>query len=135
MDSDQRTLVFVYGTLKRGCSNHNQMAGQEFVAEARTPPGYRLFVVADYPGMVRDPTDTRGVAGELWSVDAKKLAELDRFEGVPEKLYRRDPLPLQAPHDQVSAHGYLYLRTVRGRRPLTDGNWPLPLGPTQSTSG
>ena len=136
METDQGTLVFIYGTLKRGCSNHGRMAGQQFIAEARTPPGYRLFVVADYPGMVRDPTDKRGVVGELWSVDAAKLADLDRFEGVPEKLYRRESIVLQAPHDQVPAQVYLYLRTVRGRRPLVDGNWPFPLRPpTQPPSG
>ncbi|MCF3648399.1 gamma-glutamylcyclotransferase family protein [Synoicihabitans lomoniglobus] len=125
----ERTLVFVYGTLKRGASNHTVMAGQQFVGEARTPPGHRLFVVADYPGLVRDPTDTRGVQGEVWSVDADALRTLDRFEGVEEKLYRRGPIPLLPPFDTASVDGYFYLRTVRGRRPLVDGVWPVRVVP------
>jgi gamma-glutamylaminecyclotransferase len=116
--------VFIYGTLKRGCSNQRLMANQVLVGEAHTVPGYRLFVVADYPGMVRVATDHRGVVGELWSVDPATLVKLDQFEGVPEKLYRRDPILLQSPHDELSVQTYLYLRTVSGRRPLIDGNWP-----------
>ena len=34
--------LFVYGTLKRGGSNHAQLAGQKFIAEAHTMPGYTL---------------------------------------------------------------------------------------------
>jgi len=118
-------LVFVYGTLKRGAHNHAVLAGQTLVAAARTVPGYRLYVVADYPGMVKDAADRVGVAGEIWSVDDKALARLDAFEGVPEQLYRRAPIPLQPPHDTQPVDGYLYLRNVRGRRILTDGNWPV----------
>jgi gamma-glutamylaminecyclotransferase len=119
------TFVFVYGTLKRGGTNHHVLAHQTFVADARTPPGYRMFVVADYPGMVRDRTDQRGVAGEIWSVDAPTLLALDDLEGVAEKLYRRDPIPLLPPHDQLPVQGYIYLRNTRGRRPLVDGIWPI----------
>jgi len=36
------TRIFVYGTLKRGGRNHHFMAGQQFVGEARTAPGYTL---------------------------------------------------------------------------------------------
>ena len=34
-----KTLLFVYGTLKRGCRNHANLVGQRFVGEARTVPG------------------------------------------------------------------------------------------------
>ena len=37
------TLVFVYGTLKRGGENHRWIAQQQFVAEASTAPLYRLY--------------------------------------------------------------------------------------------
>ena len=77
--------------------------------------------------MVRDIADKRGVQGELWSVDAAKLAELDAFEGLPEKLYRRDRIMLTSPHEKLSAQTYLYLRNTRGRRPFVDGNWPTSL--------
>jgi gamma-glutamylaminecyclotransferase len=120
------TVLFIYGTLKRGCTNHSLLVDQKFIGPASTVPGYRLFLVADYPGLVRDKTDHRGVQGELWSVDSAKLTELDAFEGIPEKLYRRESVMLASPHEKLAAQTYLYLRTTRGRRPFVDGNWPLP---------
>ena len=124
MSRSAPTTLFIYGTLKREASNHAVIADQEFLGEARTVAGYRLFVVANYPGLVRDPTDHRGVAGELWSVAPDALARLDAFEGVPEELYRRDRIKLVAPHENVVAETYYYLRNTRGRRPIVGGSWP-----------
>lgn len=118
------TLLFVYGTLKRGASNHPVLADQTYVGDASTVPGYRLFLVADYPGMVRDPADQRGVRGEIWSVSDNALRRLDAFEGVPERLYRRDRVPLTSPHEHLAVESYLYLRNIRGRRPIISGAWP-----------
>jgi len=118
------TLLFIYGTLKRGGTNHRVIADQNYLGEARTRPGYRLFIVADYPGLVRDQSDQRGVLGEIWSVNPPKLDELDAFEGVAEKLYRRDPIPLLPPYDTRNVQTYLYLRPVRGRHPIIGGCWP-----------
>lgn len=112
------TRLFVYGTLKRGCKNHRHLAGQSYVGEARTVPGYRLHDLGDYPGMVADPSDTAGVTGELWTVDAAALLHLDDFEGVHEGLYTREAVPLIAPHDQLRAHTYLYAGDVASRPAL-----------------
>ena len=120
-----RTLLFVYGTLKRGASNHCVIADQVYVGDARTPPGYRLYLVADYPGLVRDPADRRGVQGEIWSVNPTALQRLDAFEGIPEKLYRRDSIPLLPPDQETIVQTYFYLRNIRGRRPIVSGNWPV----------
>ena len=43
------TRVFVYGTLKRGGSNHSFLAGQRYLGPARTPPGFTLHSLGDYP--------------------------------------------------------------------------------------
>lgn len=112
------THVFVYGTLKRGCKNHRQIAGQTYVGDARTAPGYRLYDLGDYPGMVVDPSDTEGVVGELWSVTPEALARLDDFEGVEEGLYRRAPVVLLPPRDDVVAYTYLYAKDLAGRPAL-----------------
>ncbi len=116
------SLLFVYGTLKRGGSNHGQLAGQKFVGPARTATGYRLFLLEGYPGMVPWQADQEGVVGELWDVTDAALPQLDAFEGVPEGLYRREPVPLQPPHQAADA--YLYARSIEGR--LDVGNeWPV----------
>jgi gamma-glutamylcyclotransferase (GGCT)/AIG2-like uncharacterized protein YtfP len=109
------TLVFVYGTLKRGGSNHHHLAGQEFVAPARTGPGYRLYQLGEYPGLVASPGATAAITGEVWSVDDACLAALDRLEGTAEGLYARVPVALEGSFNPGAVQAYLYLRDVGGR--------------------
>lgn len=116
------TLLFVYGTLKRGCCNHEQMAGQTFVGAARTLPGYRLYDLGGYPAIVSHPEDRDGVVGEVWSVDADALRQLDYFEGVHEGLYRREPIPLQAPFNEQRIDGYVSVLPIVGR-PEVGSEW------------
>lgn len=77
------TLIFVYGTLRRGGSNHFRMDGCEFVGTA-TVTG-TLHRVAWFPGLVLDP-DGRTVSGEIYRTTHDRLPALDDYEG-PE--YRR----------------------------------------------
>jgi gamma-glutamylaminecyclotransferase len=109
------SLIFVYGTLKRGCRNHAYLGGQGFVGEARTAPGFRLFDLGEYPGMVPHPDDRDGVIGEVWSVDAAALARLDVLEGTAENLYERKAIPLLPPFAAREVETYLYLGGIEGR--------------------
>jgi gamma-glutamylaminecyclotransferase len=127
-------LIFVYGTLKRGGSNHAQLAGQTYLGPARTQPGFTLYSLGEYPGLVATPAtapaDCEGVSGELWSVDAAALARLDAFEGIHEGLYARVParlaaFPATVPADDAArAELYLYLGEIAGR-PLLGSFWPV----------
>jgi gamma-glutamylaminecyclotransferase len=117
-------LVFVYGTLKRGGSNHAHLAGQRYLGDARTAPGFTLYSLGDYPGLVHAATDTAGVSGELWQVDAPCLAALDHLEGVAEGLYARVPIQLATPPGEQIVETYLYLGSITGRQPL-GSIWPV----------
>ena len=116
------TPVFVYGTLKQGGSNHRYLAGQHFLGMAQTVPGYRLFEVGGFPGMIPWSNDSHGVTGEVWSVSASRLAELDLLEGIAEKLYRREPVPLQPPFAKLRVETYLYEPSLEGRIEI-GGTW------------
>lgn len=118
------TRVFVYGTLKRGGDNHAHLAYQQFLGEARTPPGYTLYSLGDYPGMVRAADDTAGVTGELWVVDDSCLQQLDLLEGVAEGLYERVSIKLATPADAQPVETYLYLGNVTGR-PALGSEWKV----------
>lgn len=116
------TLLFVYGTLKRGCSNHAQMSGAEFVASARTVAGYRLYDLGGFPALAARADDRIGVAGEIWSVNASVLARLDRFEGVHEGLYQRAPIALLAPFADQNVDAYFPALDPIGR-PEVGAEW------------
>ncbi|MEO6874801.1 MAG: gamma-glutamylcyclotransferase family protein [Opitutaceae bacterium] len=116
------TLIFVYGTLKRGGNNHHSLAGQTFLGEARTPPGFRLYHLDGYPGMIAQADDHDGVTGEVWSVDQTCLAQLDLLEGLVEGLYRRVPAKLMPPFADRPIETYVYARSVEGR-PALGSTW------------
>lgn len=85
--------IFVYGTLRRGATNHRVLAqtGARFERVARTAPRYDVTELGPYPALVRG---ARAIEGEVWAVDEHGTADLDRFEGVPE-LYVRAAIELE----------------------------------------
>lgn len=113
-----RQLLFVYGSLKRGKENHRFLAAQTFVTAARAAPGYRLYELDGYPGMIRDGAQPDFVTGEIWVVTEECLRELDAFEGVDVGLYRRERVTLAPPHEHVTAETYLFAGAVAGRKLL-----------------
>ncbi len=116
------TLLFVYGTLKRGGENHLHLTGQRLVGPAATSPGFTLYGLQGFPGMVRAADAMDGVTGELWEVDAGCLRTLDILEGTAEKLYERMPISLLPPYADLPVQTYLYLRSLE-RRPRVGSTW------------
>lgn len=111
-----KTLIFVYGTLKRGGDNHGWIEQQQFVAEARTLPHYRLYDLGGYPGMVRVPQLGLSIEGEVWEVDEAGLAKLDVLEDTEGGEYERVLVPLQDAFADQHVEGYLYRRSIEDRR-------------------
>ena len=121
------TTLFVYGTLKRGGSNHHFLTGQRLLGAARTVPGFTLYSLGAYPGLVPSPEDHAGVTGEVWSIDDACLVRLDELEGTAEGLYRRAPITLAEPAPVASetpVATYFYLRSLVGHRSL-GSVWPV----------
>ena len=124
MNSSDRRLVFVYGTLKRGGSNHQFLAGQLYRGETWTLPGFSLVDLGEYPGLVSDTNNQTGVFGEVWSVDRDCLSRLDELEGVAEGLYRRERAALRSTFGDQPVETYVYALNIIGRPIITDGIWP-----------
>jgi gamma-glutamylaminecyclotransferase len=117
--TEPRTVLFFYGTLKRGQRNHALIRDERFLGEAVTAPKYRLVDLGPYLGLVRDEAHGVAVRGELWEVSACVIGELDDFEGVPE-LYTRGPVEI------VGAEG---VEAYFDNRPVSAGTrsgaeWP-----------
>jgi gamma-glutamylcyclotransferase (GGCT)/AIG2-like uncharacterized protein YtfP len=83
------TILFVYGTLKRGQRNHRLMREARFLGETVTAPQYTLLDLGPFPGMITG--GTTAVHGELYEVGPELLARLDRHEGVP-RFYVRESI-------------------------------------------
>jgi gamma-glutamylaminecyclotransferase len=110
-----KTLLFVYGTLKRGGSNSRLMGNSKYVGSASVAPGKTLFTNGNYPMMV-ESAEGNGVDGEIFEVDERTLASLDRFEGHP-NLFKRSQVDInaldgQAKADPMDVHAYVFQRPV-----------------------
>jgi gamma-glutamylcyclotransferase (GGCT)/AIG2-like uncharacterized protein YtfP len=105
-----KTRVFVYGTLKRGYGLHSVLHGQRFLGHAQTAPRYRLYDVGCFPALV-EHVDGLPVQGEVYEVDARTLAALDRCEGEGH-LYRRAQIQLDG--DAATAVAYFWLGSTTG---------------------
>jgi gamma-glutamylaminecyclotransferase len=81
------TLLFVYGTLRRGQANHFLLATARFVGAGRTATRHAMFVEG-HPYLAEHPP-VHHVRGEVYAVDAATLAELDLLERHPDWYERR----------------------------------------------
>jgi gamma-glutamylcyclotransferase (GGCT)/AIG2-like uncharacterized protein YtfP len=116
--------IFVYGTLKRGGSNHALLAGQKFIAVAHTQALYRLYALSGFPAMVEAAQNGLSIEGEIWEIDAECLPALDELEDVAHGMYKRVPILLLPPHDTFTVEGYVYLLSIAGRRDCGTA-WPV----------
>jgi gamma-glutamylcyclotransferase (GGCT)/AIG2-like uncharacterized protein YtfP len=112
----ERQLVFVYGTLKRGEKNHHWLDGASWQGEAELS-GVLLHDLGPFPMAVIG----EGTAiGEVYAVEERGLARLDELEGYP-RLYDRQMLSL---NDGRQAWVYLGRpRQVRHAPLVVGGSW------------
>jgi gamma-glutamylaminecyclotransferase len=108
---DERTLVFVFGTLKAGFPNFAVNQGRRVGTTYRTVERHPMVLMGarHVPWMIDAPGTGERVAGEVYEVDAAALAAMDELEGVgrPDG-YHRKALPVQADDGSiVQAHVYM----------------------------
>ena len=89
-----RFLVFVYGTLKKGFPNHDRhMPSAERMGTFRTRDRYRLVLNGERysPCLMAGAGQGRCVEGEVFAVDSSGLKQLDRLERIdrPDGYHRR----------------------------------------------
>lgn len=119
-------LVFVYGTLRRGGSNHFRMAGAEFIA-AGTITG-RMYRINWYPGLVLDEAGDE-IHGEVYAASPELLAALDLFEGISAgemdgSEYRRIQTTVVGQDSRLlTAWVWEWLGMIDESQRLTDGDW------------
>ncbi|WCP66793.1 gamma-glutamylcyclotransferase [Vibrio tubiashii] len=108
-------LVFVYGTLRQGQSNHHLLAHSEWLGKHATPPIYSLYDLGAYPAVV----DGHSVIyGEVYRVDEQTLRQLDRLEDVP-ITYRREQI--DTPFGL--AWMYIYQQAHQLESLISSGDW------------
>lgn len=98
----QSVNVFVYGTLKRGQPNNYWMTDAtpgspaRFLGTGKMVLEHPLVIATRYnvPFLLDQPGTGKRVQGEVYSVDAQRLAHLDELERYPE-FYTRKVLDIE----------------------------------------
>lgn len=114
-------LVAVYGTLKRGFSNHHVMGAASYLGEDRLAQ-ILLYDLGPFPGAVLAVSE--GIVVEVFRVNASQLARIDELEE-----YRADDPPMglytrvQLPTRYGLAWVYLYQGALAGCMCQREGAW------------
>ncbi|KAB0463124.1 gamma-glutamylcyclotransferase family protein [Vibrio kanaloae] len=110
-----RHLVFVYGTLRQGQSNHHYVQGCELLGRFDTPKEFALFDLGAYPALT---CGSKSVAGEVYVINDEVLASLDQLEDVPVE-YRREQIETIFGLAWV----YLYQLELTANKEILSGDW------------
>ncbi len=130
--AEQETLLFVYGTLRRGFPGAMARWLQRkgcFVGSGWC--GGRLYDAGRYPVMVASKNATERVCGDVYMLKqaGAVLSRLDRYEGCsrsarPPGEYQRSRLSVILDDGRVlTAWAYLYRYPTRGLRPISGGDY------------
>jgi gamma-glutamylaminecyclotransferase len=113
------TLIFAYGSLRRGCSNHAYLEWARLVVPEARIAGLRLIhYVEGFPAVVWAATGE--VAGEIYEVSPEELGRLDELEECP-TVYFRAVVSL---HDGRPVQAYLATAPENGEA-FPGASWPI----------
>ena len=129
MSVARKTVVFVYGTLRQGASNHFRLEGATALGEAWVLG--QLYRIDWYPGLLLDD-DGIPVRGEIYAVEREMLRKLDDFEG---REYERLKITVHLKDGgEVEAWLYEYRGEVEGRMDLVPADWMHRAGDRRASS-
>ena len=128
------SVVFVYGTLKRGNYLSSVLDKSEYIGKAQTvSDDFRLFCNGAFPYVTRAQEGETGyrIKGELYRVDSDILRRLDEIEGHPE-TYVRSPVRFEANGVQIAGAMYIfpdsnYLESFTSMKEVYTGEWFRPI--------
>lgn len=115
-------IIFVYGTLLHGNSNHeNYLSGAKYMGEA-VLPGYALYNLGGYPGIKTKKGDL--VKGEVYTVDRETLNRINHLENEG-TLYSLEEVSVEMDGEMIHYVGtYFYLNHVEEKNYIHPDDQP-----------
>lgn len=124
------SLIFVYGTLRRGSTHHHLIAAVGDYLMQGSVAG-NLYDIGTYPGLVVNPTTTYKVTGEVYRMADSDgaLNALDDYEGCsanfapPFEFIRQTAEVMLEDGKIISAWVYLYNGPVKNKPEILLGDY------------
>jgi len=107
---NNKNLLFVYGSLKRGFDNHHILKDATYIKEVKTLQSYSMFVEThgQYPYLLKN-RPFHQIEGELYEIESDELWDrIDEFEGVPD-YYSRETIMVVADGEHYQAQAYFFV--------------------------
>ena len=118
----EEIIVFVYGTLMQGKSNHNTyLSRSQFIGSA-VVEGFELYDLGSYPGVVYSKAGR--VKGELYKIDADTLRRVDALEGEGTLYKLKHTKAVLENGSSYNSYIYVYNLGVLGRTKVGFENQP-----------
>ncbi len=114
---ENKIKVFVYGSLKKGYSNHQLLVNSKFISNAETLPNYSLISLGSFPGVIIGGGTM--IQGEMYEVTQEEFSRLDRLEGHP-SFYKREII------ETSKGNAWIYLlpeKEYSGYDIIKSGEW------------
>ncbi len=130
---NSENLLFVYGTLLSGLSNHHHMAGATCLGEAHIHAA--LFDMGDYPALSVQAAwalPLGPVLGELYQIEPAQWQGLDDLEevdpdSIENSMYLRVPIQVHWHHREgvrtLAAQVYVYNWSLKDRPRIEHGDF------------
>ena len=118
----KKHLVAVYGSLRRGMSNHHYyLSESEYKGTFTTEPEYTLHSLSAYPGLKLNGNTS--VVMEVYEVDEDTLNSLNGLEGYcpGEKSTFYDRIEIDTPWGK--AFTYIYVNELSKESIVESGDW------------
>ncbi|KAI8031200.1 putative gamma-glutamylcyclotransferase [Camellia lanceoleosa] len=127
----KHALIFTYGTLKKGFSNHGLLQEMMEAGEAKYLGVYRTveklpLVCGPYrvPFLLNFPGSGDRVLGELYSISADRaLVRMDDLEGTSRGHYERLPVKLVGDEDDDDGEVIRWAEAYYAHRSYAEGMW------------
>ena len=101
--------LFVYGTMKKGFTNHGRLDMTKFLGSAITVEKYAMYSNAEntFPCVIKNDKKYN-IKGELYQIYFQdQIDDIDRFEGVP-KHYKREEINIKIVGSDELIKAYIY---------------------------
>lgn len=107
-------LIAVYGTLKKGESNHRILGDSAFIGSGYTPYSYYMLNLGYYPAIIQG---NHSIHCEVYEISSLTLAALDRLEGHP-NYYKREVVKILLDDSEEPISAEIYVLQHKIARPL-----------------
>lgn len=116
-----KTLVAVYGSLRKGLGNHRLLKDSEYLGDFKSEPVFNLHSLGGFPGL-KEGGET-SVVMEVYSVTDEVAKNVDSLEGYTpgQKATFYDKIPIETPWGTAGV--YTYVRALDSDSIVESGDW------------